>query len=473
MDAKRVLQGLLTLGVCALLSSRAFAQSALPVLAPDSPPPKDLDVPPKDGAPARIDETAAASTDDDALTHDSGEPETPEAPKALPEPRVIFGRKGQWVLLGSSNSLGISHEAFSASDYEYTSAGGELGLDHFIADHFSIGCDLQGSYSVTQGYTATSFAKTTASDFDAGVRFGVDVPISALFSWYPRLSLGLSSSHTNYSIVSSYVGAPAATGFAESRVGPWLNLYAPLMLHPAPHFLLGFGPRIEHDFGAQRGGPYAGSQTTLLAAQFSVGGFWGGPPSEPRAHDLADSEDAAPAPAFGDKHQLVLTVATSAGLSTSSYSAADASSTSYALEPSFDYFMADELSLGFDLYFSHSGGNTLDGAGVRTDFDDTSKGIAPRLGVNLAASKLVSIWPRAEIGFGTIDQSSTALALTNQHSRTVIWVELSVPVLFHVASHFFVGAGPYLQHELTDQDQYDFENDATTVGASALLGGWL
>jgi hypothetical protein len=62
---------------------------------------------------------------------------------------------------------------------------------------------------------------------------------------------------------------------------------------------------------------------------------------------------------------------------------------------------------------------------------------------------------------------------SRQHDRTRLWVELSLPLLVHPASHFFVGAGPFVFHELSDVDQNSYENDATTLGAAFLLGGWL
>jgi hypothetical protein len=41
----------------------------------------------------------------------------------------------------------------------------------------------------------------------------------------------------------------------------------------------------------------------------------------------------------------------------------------------------------------------------------------------------------------------------------------------HATSHSFVGAGPYLLQELSDSDQYGYENESTTLGTSLVLGG--
>jgi hypothetical protein len=72
-----------------------------------------------------------------------------------------------------------------------------------------------------------------------------------------------------------------------------------------------------------------------------------------------------------------------------------------------------------------------------------------------------------------VDQNETSSNGTNQHSRHRMWVEFSLPLLIHMSSHFFLGAGPSVFHELIDQDQYDYENEETSVGVSSMLGGWL
>jgi len=54
-----------------------------------------------------------------------------------------------------------------------------------------------------------------------------------------------------------------------------------------------------------------------------------------------------------------------------------------------------------------------------------------------------------------------------------VWLQVSLPLVAVVTSHFFVGGGPSLYHELSDTDQYKRENDGTALAASALFGGWL
>jgi hypothetical protein len=140
--------------------------------------------------------------------------------------------------------------------------------------------------------------------------------------------------------------------------------------------------------------------------------------------------------------------------------------------PGVDYFVTDGLSVGVDAAIGYSSGTSLDSLGTTTQFSSKSFGVAARLGGNLALTAFVSIWLRGEIGYGTAENSASSANGTNQHSRTRTWLDLSAPVLIHPSTHFFVGAGPFFFHELSDKDQYDVENNGTQLGLSLVLGGW-
>jgi hypothetical protein len=175
---------------------------------------------------------------------------------------------------------------------------------------------------------------------------------------------------------------------------------------------------------------------------------------------------------FGEEGQIVLTGATDASVSYQSHSRSKGSNTDVHLEPSVDYFVTDGVSVGVDAFIGASSGTSVDSLGTRTQFSSTNIGVAPRLGGNLALTELVSIWLRGEIGYGTVNETQASADGTNQHSRTRTWIDISAPFLLHPGSHFFVGAGPFLFHELSDKDQFSMENDVTDLGVSLLLGGW-
>ena len=401
---------------------------------------------------------------------------TPSAPPRASAP-VRFGHRGQWVMMGSSNSLGISNETFSASSATYFNVAAAIGIDHFVANNVSVGVDAEAGYSNYKSYGATTLSETTWASFSGGIRFGVNVPLGESFSWYPRLTLMLASSHSRTTPLSSSDGAPVGPPATQSSVGPAINLYTPVLAQPASHFVVGFGPRLQHDFAVTRGGPYDGSQSTWLSGEFVVGGWWGGatPDSaEPESAERARGAELgkAAAPAFGEAGQIVLSSAATAWVGYQSYSRSKGSTTDVEFQPSIDYFLVDAISIGAATFFGYSSGTGLDANGTETQFSSTDFGIAPRLGANLALTTFASIWLRGDVGFGTVSSSVSSVSGTNQHSRTRTWVDISAPFLLHPSSHFFVGAGPFLFHELSDKDQYDSENRATWLGLSLVLGGW-
>lgn len=378
-------------------------------------------------------------------------------------------------MLGSSNSLGISNRTLSKSQAKFFDLGGEIGIDTFVIRNFSIGFDLAARYGDDQGYGATTLTETTSRSLSGGARFGVNVPLSNVFSWYPRVTLGLMSAHSDTRGVPTGNNGPLPPPTSQSSIGPWLNLYAPFLLHPAPHFLVGFGPRVEHDFAVTRGGPYDGAQSTLVSGEFVIGGWWGGP--KPDASDSDGSDGELPAKkvehAFGEEGQVVLTVATGASLSFQTYSGSKGSNTNVNLHPSFDYFVAPNVSLGVAAFVDYGTGTSLDSSETTTNVSSTSVGFAPDIGVNIPLTGQLSFWPQAALGYGTVDTNQTSFAGANQHSRKRSWVAIFTPLLVHPTSHFFLGMGPDWSHELSDTDQYGYENDATSVGASFVLGGWL
>jgi hypothetical protein len=342
-----------------------------------------------------------------------------------------------------------------------------------VAPNFSIGIDAEVSYGDNKGYGATSLYETASTHLSGGVRFGLNVPMGHLLSWYPRLTIGIQSDHSDTQTISVFnANAIPAPASSISSVGPWTNLFAPFLVHLAPHFFVGMGPRLERNFGAIHGGPYDGAQTTLVSVDAAVGGWWGGS-QDPDPSETRPPEGPWPKPQFGDRGEIVFTGATTAAISSFSYSSSSASSVSANLSPGFDYFVADGWSIGVNASVSYSGGTSFDSGGVKTDFSETSFGVAPRVGADIRLTRdLLSLWPQAEIGFGTSSNNQTTAAGSNNHTKGRSWVQASVPLLLHAATHFFLGVGPYVYHELADSDQNQVENDATAVGARFLLGGW-
>jgi hypothetical protein len=231
-----------------------------------------------------------------------------------------------------------------------------------------------------------------------------------------------------------------------------------------------------HDFAVTRGGAYDGSQSTSLSGEFVVGGWWGGA-NDGAARREAGSVDVvvpakATAHAFGKNGAVVLTTATNAWAGYRSYSQAKGSRTEVTVAPSFDYFFMDGISVGLHAALVSSSSSGLDYSGEKTHASSKTVGVAPTLGVNLSLTNFASIWLRGDIGFGNENWSVSSPNGTNEHSSIRAWIAFSAPLLIHPSSHFFVGAGPFVSHELANQDQYEFQNRATQFGLSLVLGGW-
>lgn len=399
------------------------------------------------------------------------------APPLPSSPPAHFGERGQWVLMGSSNGLNISNTWFSNSEASRFYAGAEVGLDYFLVDSVSIGFDVEAVYRNFKGYGATTLSETTSTFLSGGIRFGANARLSESLSFYPRLTLMLESSHSTIEPISSANGEPVGAPVSSASVGPAVNVYAPLLLHPASHFVVGFGPRLQHDFAITRGGPYDGSQSTWVGADFTVGGWWGGEARESAEQDDVPSPDIAkpgkPAkPGFGKTGQIVLTSATDASISHRSYSQSKGASTSVTFAPGIDYFVSDGTSIGGEVVIGHSSGNDLDESGANEEFSSTSLSFVLRAGFNLRLADVASIWLNGGVGYGSVDWSVSTAMGTNQHTSTRGWIEASAPFLVHPARHFFVGAGPAVFHELSNRDQYNYENKQTQLALRLVLGGW-
>jgi hypothetical protein len=115
------------------------------------------------------------------------------------------------------------------------------------------------------------------------------------------------------------------------------------------------------------------------------------------------------------------------------------------LQPSADYFIATNVSVGGTIGFTHVSGNP----------DSNSFNLGVRAGYNLAISAPVTFWPMVGISvsrpFGS--GSSTSADLT-----------IFAPFLYHLVPHLFVGLGPEFDLPLN--------GGGTGYGLQSVVGGW-
>ncbi|WNG45162.1 hypothetical protein F0U60_14390 [Archangium minus] len=147
---------------------------------------------------------------------------------------------------------------------------------------------------------------------------------------------------------------------------------------------------------------------------------------------------------FGAAGQITISSDASANIG---FSTAGADAFFINLNPSVDYFLQQNLSIGAAVLLSRS---FADGP------DLTGLGLSLRVGYNHALSEQVSLWPRLSVGF----QHSIA----GSFSSTAFVADIFAPVLFHVVPHFFIGAGPRVNFAAGDASGVSISIDTTLGG---------
>lgn len=168
----------------------------------------------------------------------------PPLPPPDAQPPVVpakpFGSRGQ-VLLTSEILLQGSWLRYAGSGSSQASIGVSPGIDVFATDHFSFGASVGGSYGWSSGVDPTTGQAVTFESTSGwfAPRLGVDLPLSATVSFYPRATVGFGAAAQDEK------SAGSENTNTQSYV--WVALYAPLLVHPASHVFAGFGPTVSRD----------------------------------------------------------------------------------------------------------------------------------------------------------------------------------------------------------------------------------
>lgn len=414
---------------------------------PTEPPPAPAEPPPSEPPPPATVAPAAPAT-----PHRVGPSEPP------------FGAPGE-VVVTNALSVGLYTTAYDRSPATFRGAAFSPGVDVFVVRDVSLGIDLDLAVGHSTAYAdGLTLVSTKATTVAVGPRVGFNLHLGESWSFYPRLTFGYRTTHVaqHEPVVDPRTSRPDTE---VNTYGAWIGVFAPLLYHPAPHFFIGAGPSLHHDLGGGQSQP-EGARTSI-AARTVVGVWWGGPdPSGPHT-------DASPAPRqrrFGERGQLVLTGEAGASIGADSYEH-QGPGFGVSAAPGFDYFVTEHASVGFAARAAYSNVRYVRHDGRDGTSERAGVALAPRFGVDLPLSELLSFYPRAYFSFG-FDSTSF-----DQLTRKTVFVALGAyaPLLIHVASHAFLGVGPSVSHELLRQSA---DGDAeqplgTTAGASVIVGGWL
>jgi hypothetical protein len=159
-----------------------------------------------------------------------------------------FGRAS--VLAFSSDSaLTIQHSSQDVTTIQLAPSA-----DYFIIDNLSLG-----------GFISFDYSKSGAGDgsrIGVGPRVGYNIKLSDMLSIWPKA--GFAFAHSSATVSAQAGGVEVS----ETRSGNALamNLFAPLMVHPAPHFFGGFGPFLDVDLSGD-------DRVTMFGAKLTLGGW--------------------------------------------------------------------------------------------------------------------------------------------------------------------------------------------------------
>lgn len=169
-------------------------------------------------------------------------------------PSYRFGGQGQ-LAISSDASIEIRHVAPSEGD-SYTTITLAPAVDYFVIDGLSIGGFISLEHS--------AFESSDFTVFGIGPRVGYNITLNDSVSVWPKVGFSFSSISTSEDVDSEgEVVIEESTG----NDGLTLNIFVPVMFHPARNFFAGFGPFLDADLSGD-------NKTTRLGARLTLGGWF-------------------------------------------------------------------------------------------------------------------------------------------------------------------------------------------------------
>jgi hypothetical protein len=165
-------------------------------------------------------------------------------------PSHTFGHEGQ-LAISSDAALAITHY----SPGNYTTITLQPAVDYFIVQNFSIGGFIGLDYSAYENGSTTRFS--------IGPRVGYNLTLSDLVSIWPKVGFSFATTSTS---VDAGTDEDEVTFTTSENSGIALNLFVPIMFHPAEHFFAGFGPFLDTDLSGD-------DKVTAFGLKLTIGGW--------------------------------------------------------------------------------------------------------------------------------------------------------------------------------------------------------
>lgn len=187
--------------------------------------------------------------------------EPPPPPPPVGGSLGYFGERGQFVV-SSDLDFTLQHSSYSMNAGSNVVFSVTPSLDYFVSSNFSVGGRL------TLGYTSdVAFSNGATADqtvFGLGARAGYNIVLTNVVTLW--INGGLLYFHDSYDV-----------GMGDDVSGNrfQLQIFAPVLWHPAPHFFIGAGPAFATDLLNTFDSADQPKQTSFGLLS-TIGGYWGG-----------------------------------------------------------------------------------------------------------------------------------------------------------------------------------------------------
>ena len=195
-------------------------------------------------------------------------------------------------------------------------------------------------------------------------------------------------------------------------------------------------------------------------------------PWAPRPLAPAPGPPAAIEPAqqsFGNAGQVLFWGSSGATLSSASSgytnSSASTRSSNVNLAPNVGFFLSETLVLEAAVTLWRQSDSNLTYYGF---------GIESGLGFNVPVGARVSLLPEFRVGGGWAQYDYPVSSTNADHDYYHYWGSIGMPILFHLAPHFFIGGGPQLTFYDSKQNTPGANTYETVrITLQGMIGGWL
>jgi hypothetical protein len=146
-----------------------------------------------------------------------------------------------------------------------------------VGPNVSVGLEPLFEYSSSTTILGTAIDSKTTT-LGLGLRIGTNVPLGPTVSWWLRGALGFwtqdvqKSAAQGYSVSYGGTSVPLGPNTEFRETAMWIGVSAPLLVHPASHFFVGFGPNgftdVSHSIGQ------ATNRRTFFGFSTIVGGWF-------------------------------------------------------------------------------------------------------------------------------------------------------------------------------------------------------